>query len=104
VSPSPRKPQLPARGDTAIARSYDAIAERYAEQFADELQSKPLDRAMLDELATRSRGRGPVADVGCGPGQAAGHLAARGARRDRRRHLAEDARDRARRVSGGRVS
>ena len=78
VSSSARKPLVPNGGERAIARSYDAIAERYAEQFADELEVKELDRAMLDELATRARGHGPVADVGCGPGQAAGHLAARG--------------------------
>lgn len=72
---------------------YDAVAERYAAAFGDELAGKPLDRAMLDclaELATTPgavpgavpvRAPGPVrpvADVGCGPGHVAGYLAGRG--------------------------
>jgi SAM-dependent methyltransferase len=63
---------------TATRRSYDAVAERYAAEIGDELDGKPLDRALLDafvELACD----GPVVDVGCGPGHATAHLARRGA-------------------------
>ncbi|WP_328498342.1 methyltransferase domain-containing protein [Streptomyces sp. NBC_00414] len=50
--------------------AYDAMAERYAELFADGLEEFPLDRAMLAVFAdfVRTDGGGPVADLGCGPG------------------------------------
>ena len=53
-------------------RSYDEVAEVYAERIRGELATKPHDRAVLGvfaELVT-----GPVADVGCGPGRVAAHL------------------------------
>ena len=63
----------------AIRRSYDRVAEEYAERFLRELASKPLDRAILDVFAEAMRGRGPVLDIGCGPGQVARYLFDRGA-------------------------
>lgn len=54
--------------------SYDCVAEEYAAQFVDELAHKPLDRALLTCFAEQARGLGPVADVGCGPGQIARYL------------------------------
>lgn len=56
---------------------YDAVAETYAAQFADELAGKPLDRALLAALAEQAP-PGPAADLGCGPGQAAVHLRGHG--------------------------
>ncbi|MFI5817909.1 class I SAM-dependent methyltransferase [Streptomyces rishiriensis] len=56
--------------------SYDAVAERYAREIGDELDGKPLDRALLDAFAELAAD-GPVADVGCGPGQVTARLAAR---------------------------
>lgn len=47
---------------------YDAVAREYAEHFADELNDKPLDRALLERFAADVRGTGPVYDLGCGPG------------------------------------
>jgi SAM-dependent methyltransferase len=47
---------------------YDAVAREYAENFADELDGKPLDRALLERFAADVRGAGPVYDLGCGPG------------------------------------
>jgi SAM-dependent methyltransferase len=47
---------------------YDAVADEYAEQFVDELDAKPFDRALLDSVAERTAG-GVLADLGCGPGQ-----------------------------------
>jgi SAM-dependent methyltransferase len=54
--------------------SYDAVAARYAECFNATLETEPLQRAMLDAFAALVRDGGPVADVGCGPGYATGHL------------------------------
>ncbi|MDI2031236.1 class I SAM-dependent methyltransferase [Saccharopolyspora sp. TS4A08] len=48
------------------AASYDLIAADYAEHFAGEIDSKPLDRSMLTAFAELVSG--PVLDVGCGTG------------------------------------
>jgi SAM-dependent methyltransferase len=64
----------------AIARSYDRMAEGYASQFFDELRHKPLDRALLAAFAEIVGPDAPVADIGCGPGQVARELQARGLR------------------------
>jgi SAM-dependent methyltransferase len=53
------------------ASSYDRVASFYAEQFFDELAHKPLDRALLNTIIELAGGSGPIADVGCGPGQVA---------------------------------
>jgi SAM-dependent methyltransferase len=47
---------------------YDTVAREYAEQFAAELEGKPLDRALLERFAGDVRGAGPVYDLGCGSG------------------------------------
>jgi len=57
---------------------YDPVAEEYAERFLHELAHKPFDRELLDRFAARLRGSGPVCDLGCGPGQIARYLHARG--------------------------
>jgi SAM-dependent methyltransferase len=62
----------------ALRASYDRVADEYAARFFDELVHKPLDRALLDCFAELARGRGQVADVGCGPGQIARALHERG--------------------------
>ena len=56
---------------------YDRVAEEYAAQVGGELAGKQLDRSLLDELA---RTDGLIADIGCGPGHVAAHLARAGAR------------------------
>ena len=52
--------------------SYDAVAAAYADQLSDELQRKPLDRALLtafaEQVGADGPGRARVWDVGCGPG------------------------------------
>jgi SAM-dependent methyltransferase len=53
---------------------YDAVAREYAERFAGELAHKPLDRELLSRFASEVRGRGPVYDLGCGPGQTTAFL------------------------------
>ena len=67
---------MPERSD--YQTSYDAVAEEYVRRIADELQHKPLDRALLDRFAAATRDRGPVCDMGCGPGHVARYLKERG--------------------------
>lgn len=64
-----------------VRRSYDRVAQRYADDFVNELGHKPLDRALLSVLAddVRHQGRGPVGDLGAGPGHVASFLAGLGA-------------------------
>ena len=57
-----------------IRDSYDSAADAYAEHLAAELTHKPLDRHLLNRFAEETRGRGLVADVGCGPGHVSRYL------------------------------
>lgn len=57
-----------------IRDSYDSAADAYAEHLAAELDHKPLDRHLLNRFAEEARGRGLVADLGCGPGHVARYL------------------------------
>lgn len=52
-----------------VGLSYDVVARRYEDRFADELASKPRDRALLAAFAEALPRHGPIVDVGCGPGQ-----------------------------------
>jgi SAM-dependent methyltransferase len=64
-----------------IPATYDAVAGDYAALFSDELDRKPFDRELLDELAlevSRVAGQGLVCDLGCGPGHIGAYLASRG--------------------------
>ncbi len=54
--------------------AYDEVAELYAEISAGVMQAQPLDRAMFGVFAELAQGRGPVADIGCGPGRVTIHL------------------------------
>lgn len=65
---------------SATRAAYDTVAQTYAKRFRDELPGKPLDRAMLDAFAelVRAGAKGPVADVGCGPGHITHYLGTRG--------------------------
>ncbi|SDK19366.1 class I SAM-dependent methyltransferase [Streptomyces indicus] len=62
----------------ATRTSYDTIAAECHRRWAGELAKNPFERAMLDAFAELARGRGPVADVGCGTGRVTEYLAARG--------------------------
>ncbi|MCP2166267.1 class I SAM-dependent DNA methyltransferase [Goodfellowiella coeruleoviolacea] len=56
--------------------AYDAVVTVYAELVRDFLADLPLERAMLAAFAelVRTHDAGPVADLGCGPGQLTAHL------------------------------
>ncbi|MFI9534319.1 class I SAM-dependent methyltransferase [Nocardia fusca] len=64
--------------DTGAA--YDAVASLYAELFRDMLDALPLERALLAAFAelVQADSGGPVADIGCGPGQVTAQLHALG--------------------------
>jgi SAM-dependent methyltransferase len=65
-----------ATGDSAIQAirtSYDRVADVYAEAIFHELDKKPFDREILTRFAA-AVGRGPVIEIGCGPGQVARFL------------------------------
>jgi SAM-dependent methyltransferase len=62
-----------------VQTSYDGVAAEYAARFGDEMSYKPFDRLMLDWLIAKVGGRGPICDMGCGPGQIARYLHSRGA-------------------------
>lgn len=66
---------------TAIRTSYDTVADAYASRVKAPAQLDPLSRGALAAFAemVRSSDRGPVADLGCGPGRVTAHLAALGA-------------------------
>lgn len=64
--------------DAATRAAYDAVAGLYADMFRDHLDGLPIDRALISAFADLVRGRGPVADVGCGPGQVTARLHALG--------------------------
>jgi SAM-dependent methyltransferase len=68
--------------EEAVRSSYDAVAQRYAEEIGDELIGKPIDRALYGcfaELVRELAGRGrPVGDIGCGPGHVCRYLAGLG--------------------------
>ncbi|CAN5424352.1 methyltransferase domain-containing protein [soil metagenome] len=67
----------PPLNNVVPVSGYDAIAHDYAEAFADR---SPLDRELLHDFGQLVgwSAAGPVLDVGCGPGDAAGELAATG--------------------------
>lgn len=66
--------EAPALAATRAA--YDTVAVDYAELLQGELESKPLDRALLGAFAelVQRAGSGPVGDLGCGPGRITAHL------------------------------
>ena len=64
-----------SKPESELEASYDRVAARYAEEFFDELNRKPLDCEVLAEFAESVRGLGQVCEIGCGPGHVARYLA-----------------------------
>jgi SAM-dependent methyltransferase len=62
-----------------LRHAYGTVAEEYARRFANELDHKPLDRALLRALVDETPPGALIADVGCGPGHVAAFLASNGA-------------------------
>ncbi|TQS40973.1 class I SAM-dependent DNA methyltransferase [Cryptosporangium phraense] len=60
-----------------IRAGYDSLAVDCADHWADELDTRPVDRAIVDAFAELV-GSGRVADVGCGPGIKTAYLHERG--------------------------
>ncbi|GAA3388529.1 class I SAM-dependent methyltransferase [Streptomyces roseoviridis] len=60
----------------ATADAYDAVAVLYSELPRPDLDSLPLDRAVLTAFAetVRAEAAGPVVEVGCGPGPVTARL------------------------------
>lgn len=61
-----------------VRASYDLVAIEYARRIHTELAHKPFDRELLDGFAARVKDKGPVGDMGCGPGMVAAYLATQG--------------------------
>ncbi|HEY9076543.1 MAG TPA: class I SAM-dependent methyltransferase [Anaerolineaceae bacterium] len=57
---------------------YDRAAAEYARRLFNELDYKPKTRDILRRFAGLVRGKGPVCDLGCGPGEIAAFLAQQG--------------------------
>lgn len=64
----------------ATRAAYDTVASDYAALLRDELENKPVDRAILAAFAelVKAAGDEPVGDIGCGPGRITNHLASLG--------------------------
>ena len=77
VPPVPRPPDL-----DAVRDSYDRVADNYVDMVVatglGDVRTHPWLRAAMDTFADAVAGRGPVLDVGCGPGQVTAHLVERG--------------------------
>lgn len=63
----------------SLRRSYDEVTDEYVTRISDELCHKPLDRELLFRLVKLVGERGPICDLGCGPGHVARYLRERGA-------------------------
>jgi ubiquinone/menaquinone biosynthesis C-methylase UbiE len=62
--------------DDRVKAGYDTVATAYDQQFANQLDHKPLERGLLDAFCEMAP-PGAIADIGCGPGHITGFLAER---------------------------
>lgn len=63
-----------------IREFYDATAPAYARGYLHELDHKPFDRFLLQRFVSENKGKGPIADLGCGPGHTTKYLSELGIR------------------------
>ena len=63
-----------------IRTSYDVVAERYANELADDMVKRPLEKGLFLSFVELLSALGPglVGDLGCGPGHVTKHLASLG--------------------------
>ena len=76
-------PSVPRPPDLDLVRaSYDRAADRYVEMVAStalgDIRRQPWLKAAMDVFADAVAGRGPVLDIGCGPGTVTAYLVGRG--------------------------
>jgi SAM-dependent methyltransferase len=57
-----------------VKNTYNRTAAEYAEEFYQELDSKPLDRLLLRRFAAAAEPLGRTADIGCGCGHTTAYL------------------------------
>jgi SAM-dependent methyltransferase len=59
-----------------IRTSYDLVAERYANELADDMIKRPFERGLFVAFVELVQALGPglVGDLGCGPGHVSKHL------------------------------
>ena len=74
----PERPSVESETNPTGA-GYTCVAAEYARHYFHELDHKPFDRQQLERLAAETKGKGPVCDVGCGPGEVARYLKDQGA-------------------------
>jgi ubiquinone/menaquinone biosynthesis C-methylase UbiE len=61
-----------------IIHGYNRTSQHYAQQFLHELHQKPLDQLLLARFVKDNQAKGPIGDLGCGPGQTTQYLASLG--------------------------
>jgi hypothetical protein len=55
---------MEAGGIGSVRASYDRLAAEYSTRLFHELDGKPIDRALLDEIAARPAGRSVISAAG----------------------------------------
>jgi SAM-dependent methyltransferase len=68
--------------EVSVGAAYDAVAEEYAERFADHISVDVTERWVVDLFGRlcRDAGNETIVDLGCGPGRITAHLARAGNR------------------------
>lgn len=56
-------------GTDGVRSAYDTVSDHYAAQLPDTRTEDPLDLAMVDAFAARTKDSGEVLDAGCGAGR-----------------------------------
>ena len=59
-------------------KSYNLAAEKYFEDFKDEMKQKEYDRVFLTEFSSHFNSQSIIWDVGCGPGHITRYVSATG--------------------------
>jgi SAM-dependent methyltransferase len=59
---------------TEVMAAYNAVAQQYADKYADEILLKPTVQQFLADFVKPIAENGLICDMGCGPGQVARYL------------------------------